>query len=71
MKVNEDMEATLEKDGFLTVARAAALLTGLRPRTVYRWADRGEIKRRWVGGRLFVCRADVERLLGLGAKEAG
>lgn len=71
MKANDDMADALERDGYLTVARAAALLAGLRPRTVYRWVDRGEIRRRRVGGRLFVHRADVERMLGLGAKEAG
>lgn len=68
MKVNEEMEATLAKDGFVTVVVAAALLAGTRPRSIYRWVESGDVKPRRVGGRLFVLRADVERMLGLAVK---
>lgn len=69
MNANEQLRLTLEAEGFITVARAAELLKGVRPQSVYAWVKAGDVKSWWVGHRLFVRRDDVLRMLGI--KEAG
>jgi hypothetical protein len=71
MEANKQLQRTLEAQGFITVARAAALLPGVRPKTIYGWASSAPpaVRSRRIGGLLFVHRGDVVRELGI--KEAG
>jgi len=49
---------------FVSVEEAAALL-GMRRQTIYKYLSEGRLKRYKKGKRVFVRRADVERLAGV------
>jgi len=65
MKANTELDRTLEAEGMITVAHAAELLRGLRPKVIYLWVRAKAVRHRRVGRRLYVHRGDVEQMLGL------
>jgi hypothetical protein len=70
MQPNKELQRTLAKDGYITVSKAAALLPGVRPASVYDWVKAKDVAHRRVGGRLFVLEVDARRMLGLDANPA-
>lgn len=65
MQPNKELQRTMATEGYLTVSKAAALLAGVRPSTIYDWVKAKSVTHRRVGGRLFVLEVDVRRMLGL------
>jgi hypothetical protein len=66
MQPNKELQQTLAADGYITVAKAAEILHGVRPASIYDWVKAKDVAHRRVGRRLFVLEADVRRMLGLG-----